>query len=62
MKTYIAEIKEVGNPSVLTPSITCEGMTVEGLISFWGLNEPDVEWYKLYQIVDGQKVELKSKA
>ena len=60
MKTYIAEIKEVGNPSVLTPSITCEGMTVEGLISFWGLNEPDVEWYKLYQIVDGQKVELSS--
>lgn len=58
MKTYIAEIKEVGNPSVLTPSITCEGMTVEGLISFWGLDEQDVEWYRLFQIVDGQKVEL----
>lgn len=62
MITYIAEIKEVGNPTILTPSLTCEGMTVEGLISFWGLDEPDVEWYKLYQIVDGQKVELKSKA
>ena len=62
MYTYIAEIKEVGNPTILTPSLTCEGMTVEGLISFWGLDEPDVEWYKLYQIVDGQKVELKSKA
>ena len=62
MYTYIAEIKEVGNPTILTPSLTCEGMTVEGLISFWGLDEPDVEWYKLYQIVDCQKVELKSKA
>ena len=62
MYTYVAEIKEVGNPTILTPSLTCEGMTVEGLISFWGLDEPDVEWYKLYQIVDCQKVELKSKA
>ncbi len=60
MITYIAEIKEVGNPTVLTPSLTCEGMTVEGLIKFWGLNEPDVEWYRLYEIVDGQRVELKS--
>ena len=58
MYTYIAEIKEVGNPTILTPSLTCEGMTVEGLISFWGLDEPDVEWYKLYKVVDGQKVEL----
>lgn len=61
MKKYMAEIKEVGNPSVLTPSITCEGMTVEGLIGFWGLDEEDVEWYRLYEIVKGQKIELKSK-
>ena len=61
MYTYVAEIKEVGNPTILTPSLTCDGMTVEGLISFCGLNEPDVEWYRLYQIVNGQKVELKSK-
>ena len=60
MITYIAEIKEVGNPTVLTPTLTCDGMTVEGLIRFWGLDEEDVEWYKLYQIVNGQKVELKS--
>ena len=61
MKKYIAEIKEVGNPSILTPSLTCDGMSVEGLIKFWGLNEPDVEWYRLYQIVDDKKVELKWK-
>lgn len=60
MITYVAEIKEVGNPSVLIPSLTCEGMTVEGLVKFWGLNEPDVEWYRLYQIVNGQRTELKS--
>ncbi len=58
MYTYIAEIKEVGNPTVLTPSLTCEGMTVEGLIKFWGLNEPDVEWYRLYQLICGELVEL----
>ena len=60
MITYIAEIKEVGNPTILTPSLTCDGMSVEGLISFWGLDEPDVEWFRLYQIVNGQKVELSS--
>ena len=58
MITYVAEIKEVGNPSILTPSLICEGMTVEGLIKFWGLNEPDVEWYRLYQLICGELVEL----
>ena len=37
MKTYIAEIKEVGNTTVLTPSITCDVMDKEDLIEFWGL-------------------------
>ena len=45
MKTYIAEIKEVGNPTILTPIITCDGMTKEELIEFWGLNGPDVDWF-----------------
>ena len=48
MNTYIAEIKEVGNPSILTPFITCDGMTKEELIEFWGLNGPDVDWLKHY--------------
>lgn len=55
---YIAKIKEVGNPSVLTSSIQGKEMTKEQLISFWGLEEPDVEWYKLYQVKDGKEVEL----
>ncbi|MCI7406955.1 MAG: hypothetical protein SO162_01375 [Candidatus Onthomorpha sp.] len=58
MKTYIAEIKEVGETTVLTPSITCDVMDKEELIEFWGLNEPDVEWYRLYEIVDGNRVEF----
>lgn len=58
MKTYIAEIKEVGETTVLTPSITCDVMDKEELIEFWGLNEPDVEWYRLYVIVDGNRVEF----
>ena len=58
MKTYIAEIKEVGISTVLTPSITCEGMSKVGLIEFWGLTEPDVEWYRLYEIVNGNRIEF----
>ena len=56
---YTAEIKEVGNPSVLTPSLSISyEMTKEQLVKFWGLNEPDVEWFKLFKVVDGQRVEL----
>ena len=60
MLKYIAEIKEVGNPSILKPSLSlsCYDVPKEKLVKFWGLDEPDVEWYKLYKIVDGQKVEL----
>lgn len=57
-KQYVAEIKEVGNNSVLTSSHTGREMTREELIAFWGLDEPDVEWYHLYEIVDGHKVEI----
>ena len=58
MKTYIAEIKEDGETTVLTPSITCDVTDNEELIEFWGLNEPAVEWYRLYEIVDGNSVEF----
>lgn len=58
MYNYLAEIKEIDNPTILTPSLTCDGMTVEGLIKFWGLDEEDVEWFRLYQILNGKKVEI----
>ena len=59
MLKYIAKIKEVWNPSVLTPSLSISyEMTKDQLVKFWGLDQPDVEWYKLYKVVDGQRVEL----
>jgi len=58
MKTFSAEIKEVGNPTILHPSITCEGMTKDELIAWWGLNLPDVEWFRLYQEICGERIEL----
>lgn len=55
---YIAEIKEVGKPNVLTPSLIGEKKTRAELIEFWGLQEADVEWYRLYQVIKGERVEL----
>ena len=50
--TWEARIKEKGNPNVLTPSYTGDDSTVtrEFLIKFWGLNESDVESYKLNKV------------
>ena len=58
MKTYLAEIKEVRNPTILTPTITSDGMTKEELIGFWGLDGPDVDWFRLYELIYVHKVEL----
>ena len=56
---YMAEIKEVGKPNVLTPSLIGEKKTKAELIEFWGLNEPDVEWYRLFQVINNIKIEIK---
>lgn len=58
MCEYIAEIKEVGNPSILKSSLIGQKKTKEELIAFWGLADPDVEWYHLYEVVDGRNVEM----
>lgn len=64
METWQATIKEYGNDNILTPSYsiseTMFGHIKEErqreyemrkfLIEFWGLNNPDVEWYKLEKI------------
>lgn len=55
---YRAKIKELGHNCVLTPSIQGKEMTKEQLVSFWGLENGDVEWYKLYQVKDGKEIEL----
>ena len=49
MNTYIAKIKEVKSPSVLSPSLTCEEKSRDELVKFWGLNEPDVEWLDTFK-------------
>ena len=56
---YTAEIKEVGRDQILTPSLHCyDKKTKEQLVAFWGLKEPDVEWYRVYEVNDGKKEEL----
>lgn len=46
MKTWKATIKESGRNHLLTPTYI-GNVDREFLINFWGLNESDVEWYKL---------------
>lgn len=46
MKTWEITIKEVGNPHLLHPSYTGD-VDRDFIIEFFGLNEPDVEWYKI---------------
>jgi len=55
---YIVEIKEKGNPIILTPTIQGEEKTREELVKFFGLDEEDVEWYRLYRLENGEKVEI----
>lgn len=64
MITWLATIKESSNDHILTPtySITDDMFghikdelqrdyeTKRFLIDFWGLNNPDVEWYKLEKV------------
>jgi hypothetical protein len=64
MITWQATIKERGNDHLLTPSYSMpddmfghiadehqrEYETKRFLIGFWGLNNPDVEWYKLEKV------------
>ena len=51
MKHWEAKIKEKGNSHILRPSYYGD-VDKEYLIKFWGLNEPDVEWYELNLIED----------
>lgn len=46
MKTYNITVKEVGNPNPLHPSYTGD-VDEDFIIEFFGLNKPDVEWYKI---------------
>lgn len=50
-KHYRVTIKEIGKDGVLTPQFHGE-IDRAGLIKFFGLNEPDVEWYKIEELTD----------
>ena len=64
METWQATIKERGNDHLLTPTYSVsetmfghiqnesrrEFETKKYLIEFWGLDNPDVEWYKLEKV------------
>ena len=56
MVTWKATIKERGRQGLLTPtySVPDDGMhdhiDENFLVDFWGLKEPDVEWYYLEKI------------
>ncbi|MCQ2327701.1 MAG: hypothetical protein MJZ71_09085 [Bacteroidales bacterium] len=58
MAKYIAKIKEIGNLHILTSSLEGIKKTKEELISFWGLDNDDVEWYELFELIDGKEVKL----
>lgn len=49
MKHYVAEIKEVMNDTILRPVLWCDEKTPEELIKHWGLKEPDIEWFRVYE-------------
>lgn len=56
---YEAEIKEVFNDNVLKPAyFTEERQSTQDLIKMWGLNEPDIEWFRLYEVVGENKFKL----
>lgn len=52
---YELEVKEVMNDSILHPSHIGREMSKKEIIDFFGLNEPDIEWYKIYWVYDGVK-------
>ena len=56
MITWKAKIKERDNEHILTPTYLCDdNVTEKDMIDFWGLDNPDVEWYKLEKIDDNEE-------
>ena len=57
-ETYELEIKEVDNDSILRPIFTGYA-DINYIIKFFGLENPDVEWYKIYGVKNGNKELIK---
>ena len=56
--SYELEIKEFGNPNILRPSYIGK-VDIKYLIEFYGLNESDVAWYKIYGVKNDNKELIK---
>ncbi len=50
MHKYEITIKEKNNDSVLHTSYSGREMTEQELIDFFGLNDDDVEWWKIEEV------------
>ena len=66
MKEYrmiVAEIKERGNDHILRPMYSGHSSCANRkfLIGFLGLEQHDVEWYKLKDITDGEAIDITNK-
>ena len=56
MFIYSAIIKEFGNNNILTPSYHTENKTsIEELKQMWGLDEPYIQWYELYEEIEKKR-------
>ena len=53
MKHYNVRIKEVDNPSIIHTSISTEG-DMAYVRTHFGLEDPDVEWYTIDKVKDGE--------
>lgn len=51
MSHWIGNIKEIGNPHVLTPEMTGD-YELEDVRKHWGLEEPDIEWFNVLRTKD----------
>lgn len=59
MEMYLVKIKEKLNEHVLTHKLAGKHMSKNEIISFLKLNDPDIEWFEIYEINEnGENVKL----
>lgn len=51
MRHWVCEIKEVGNDHTVKPELFGD-FDENYCVRWWGLKNPDVEWYKLQEVKD----------
>lgn len=57
--TYQAEVKEKMTDTILKPKFVGAEKTKKELVDFWGLEQDDIQWYRLFEVMeDGTKKEM----